>query len=225
MRTNARREGDAWILNGQKLWTSYAQYSDWAVVIARHDPGLPKHAGLTYFFLDMRSPGVEVRPVKLLSGGSHVNEVFFDNVRVPDSQRLGAIGDGFKIAIHTLMIERYSVTDLWGSGPNVRQMVEGLRGHHVNGRPALDDPAVREAMTDAIVNNRALTEINRRAYLAMAAGKQPGPEASVRRYLVLYSSAQRSSRDMFIEPEGSQSVPSAICTPRRCATVTCAVSP
>ena len=183
LRLSARLDGDTWVLNGQKLWTSYAQHSDWAVVIARHDPNLPKHAGLTYFFLDMRSPGVEVRPVKLLSGGSHVNEVFFDNVRVPDSQRLGAIGDGFKIAIHTLMIERYSVTDLWGSGPNVRQMVEGLKTCQVNGRPALEEPAVREAITEAIVNNRALTEINRRAYLAMAEGKQPGPEGSITKLL------------------------------------------
>jgi len=179
LRLSARLDGDTWVLNGQKLWTSYAQYSDWAVVVARHDPNVPKHAGLTYFFLDMHAPGIEVRPIKLLSGGSHVNEVFFDDVRVPDSQRLGAIGDGFKIAIHTLMIERYSVMDPWGSGPNVQQMVEGLKTYQVNGRPALEDGAVREAMADAIINNRALTEINRRAYAAMASGKQPGPEGSI----------------------------------------------
>jgi alkylation response protein AidB-like acyl-CoA dehydrogenase len=99
LRLSARREGDHWALDGQKLWTSWAHISDWGVLVARHDPSLPKHQGLTYFFVNMRTPGITVRPVRLL-GPSHVNEVFFDAVRVPDSQRLGAVGDGFKIAAH-----------------------------------------------------------------------------------------------------------------------------
>jgi alkylation response protein AidB-like acyl-CoA dehydrogenase len=193
LRLSARREGDNWVLNGQKLWTSWAQLADWAVIVARHDPTLPKHQGLTYFFLDMRSPGVEVRPVELLSGSSHVNEVFFDNVVVPDSQRLGAVGDGFKVAIHTLMIERYSVMDLWGHGPEPAALIATLRDKTMNGRPALEDGAIREVLAQAIVESRALAEINRRAYVAMAAGQEPGPEGSITK-LVTGLTRQRLAR-------------------------------
>jgi alkylation response protein AidB-like acyl-CoA dehydrogenase len=126
---------------------------------------------------------------------SHVNEVFFDNVRVPDAQRLGEVGDGFKLAIHTLMIERYSVMDLWGSGPDPKALLAVAKGRTLNGRPAIEDAAVREALTQAIVESRALTEINRRAYAAMAAGRQPGPEGSITK-LVTAATRQRLARVM-----------------------------
>ena len=103
LRTRAEPDGnDGWRVNGQKLWTSQAQYCDYGVIVVRTDPSVPKHRGLTYFWVDMKSPGITVRPVKLMTGDSHVNEVFFDNVRVPDSQRLGAVGEGFAVAMETL---------------------------------------------------------------------------------------------------------------------------
>jgi alkylation response protein AidB-like acyl-CoA dehydrogenase len=132
----------------------------------------------------MKSPGVRVQPIKLLSGSSHVCEVFFDDVAVPDEQRLGPEGGGFKVALHTLMIERYSVMDMWGHGPDLRVMLSVLRDRKLNGRPALEDPALREAIAEALVEERALTEINRRAFAAMQAGREPGPEGSINKLLI-----------------------------------------
>ncbi|MCB1741386.1 MAG: acyl-CoA dehydrogenase family protein, partial [Gammaproteobacteria bacterium] len=109
LRTKSEKVGDEWVINGQKIWTSGAHYSDWAILVTRSDPNVPKHMGLTYFFLSMKSPGVTVKPIKQISGGSHFNEVYFTDVRIPDSQRLGAVGQGWQVAITTLMNERASI--------------------------------------------------------------------------------------------------------------------
>jgi alkylation response protein AidB-like acyl-CoA dehydrogenase len=210
LRLSARRDGTRWLLNGQKLWTSWAQLADYGVIIARSDASVPKHQGLTYFFLDMKSPGVRVRPIKLLSGSSHVCEVFFDNVAVPDEQRLGREGGGFKVALHTLMIERYSVMDMWGHGPDLRVMLAVLRDRRLNGRPALEDPALRAAIAEALVEERALTEINRRAFAAMQAGREPGPEGSINKLLIANKRQKlaRTVMDM-LGPPGLEVVPNA----------------
>lgn len=184
LRMSAQLDGTQWRLNGQKLWTSWAQLADYGVVVARSDASLPKHQGLTYFFLDMKSAGVRVRPIRLLNGSEHVCEVFFDDVAVPDEQRLGPVGGGFKLALHTLMIERYSVMDIWGHGPDLRVLLALLRDRKLNGAPALADPALREVIAEAIVEERALTEINRRAFAAMQAGREPGPEGSINKLLI-----------------------------------------
>src|SRR4029078_5145257 len=96
IRTRAERDGDGWMINGQKVWTSGAHYSDYGIIITRTDPSVPKHQGLTMFFLSMKTPGVEVRPIKQMSGGANFNEVFFTDVRIPDSQRFGQGGGGWK---------------------------------------------------------------------------------------------------------------------------------
>jgi alkylation response protein AidB-like acyl-CoA dehydrogenase len=209
LRLSARRVGDNWVLNGQKLWTSWAHLSDWGIVLGRHDPSLPKHKGLTYFFVNMRSPGVRVRPVRLL-GPSHVNEVFFDDVVIPDSQRLGAVGDGFKLAIHTLMIERYSVMDRWGYGPDPAAVVRALKNRTSDAQPALRDPELRDALAQAIYEERALAEINRRAFAAMAEGQEPGPEGSITK-LVTIVTRQRLARAVMnaAGPESLQRIPGA----------------
>ena len=106
LRTRAEKRGDEWVINGQKIWTSGAHYSDYGLLLTRSDPNVPKHAGLTAFFIDMHAPGVEVRPIHQMSGASNFNEVFFTDLRVPDAQRLGAPGAGWKVAITTLMNER-----------------------------------------------------------------------------------------------------------------------
>ena len=116
LRTTAVRDGNDWIINGSKIWSTGAHFSDWGMIVTRHDPNVPKHDGLTYFILDMHSPGVEVRQIKQINGGSGFNEVFFTNVRVPDSQRLGGIGEGWKVAITTLMNERVSIGAGQGAG-------------------------------------------------------------------------------------------------------------
>src|SRR6201996_7169561 len=109
LRTRAEKKGDNWIINGQKIWTSGAHYSDYGLLITRTDPNLPKHKGLTMFFLSMKSPGVEVRPIKQANGMQEFNEVYFTDVVIPDSQRLGAVGDGWNVSLTTLMNERMSI--------------------------------------------------------------------------------------------------------------------
>ncbi len=109
LRTRAERDGDHWIINGQKIWTSGAHYSDYGILITRTDPNVPKHKGLTMFFIDMKSPGVSVKPIKQANGMQEFNEVFFTDLRVPDSQRLGAVGDGWNVSLTTLMNERLTI--------------------------------------------------------------------------------------------------------------------
>jgi len=112
LRTTAARDGDEWIVNGQKVWTSGAHYSDWGLLLARSDPDAPKHKGITAFLLDMRAPGIDVRPLRQINGASHFNEVFLADVRVPETCRLGATGEGWRVANTMLSNERAMI----GSG-------------------------------------------------------------------------------------------------------------
>src|ERR1700716_3697854 len=105
LRTRAEKKGEDWIINGQKIWTSGAHYSDYGILLTRTDPSVPKHKGLTMFFLDMKTPGVEIKPIKQASGQSEFNEVYFTDVRIPDSQRLGEVNDGWEGSLATLMKE------------------------------------------------------------------------------------------------------------------------
>lgn len=192
LRTKAEADGNGWKLNGQKLWTTWAQYSDYGVIVARSDPTVPKHKGLTYFWLDMKAPGVTVRPIKLADGGEHVNEVFFDDVRLEDSQRLGAVGGGFGVAMATLMIERYSASDSGGFGPNLDFFIETARGCEIGGRPALEDGRIRSAIARNYAMRSGLESITRRAMLMMQAGMEPGPEGALNK-LVAVRSRQKLS--------------------------------
>jgi alkylation response protein AidB-like acyl-CoA dehydrogenase len=108
LRTGAERDGEDWVINGQKIWTSGAHFSDFGILITRTDPAVPKHQGMTMFFLDMKSKGVEIRPIKQVNGQSGFNEVYFTDVRIPDSQRLGKVGGGWQVSLTTLMNERLS---------------------------------------------------------------------------------------------------------------------
>ena len=145
----AERRDEGWVLNGQKLWTSYAQYADFGVIVARTDPTVAKHKGLTYFWIDMKSPGVTVRPVKLMTGDATVNEVFFDNVRIPDSQRLGGVGEGFAVAMETLFIERYTAADESGFGPPAAYLAAYARALATDAGPAIEDGRIRREIASA----------------------------------------------------------------------------
>lgn len=173
-----------WRLSGQKVWTSWAQIADWGVIVGRTDPGLPKHAGLTYFFVDMKSPGITVMPIRRLGGEKDLNEVFFDDVFVPDDQRLGEINGGFKVAVETLMIERYAVTDESGYGPTLEHFIELASRSTINGCPAVDDGEVRAVIADVFVQRQGLRAIHRRALESFAKGQSPGPEGAMRKLLL-----------------------------------------
>ncbi len=192
LRTKAVPDGNGWSLTGQKLWTSWAQYCDYGVIVARTDPTVPKHKGLTYFWVDMKAPGVEVRPIKLAGGDSHVNEVFFDDVKLTDAQRMSPVGGGFGVAMTTLMIERYVATDSGGFGPHLDLFIDMAREIEVGGKAALEDGRVRSAIARNYAMRSGLEAITRRAMLMMEAGMVPGPEGSLNK-LVAVRSRQRLS--------------------------------
>ena len=177
VRLRAERDGDDWVLDGQKLWTSWAHYADYGVILARTDPSVPKHKGLTMFYLDMRSPGVTIKPIKQVSGRSDFNEVYFDNVRIPDSQRLGAVGQGWVVAITTLMNERLTSGEL--RGPDWDELLAIARTTELEDGGALADAGVRERLADWYVKRQGLRWTRFRVMTALSRGETPGPENSI----------------------------------------------
>jgi alkylation response protein AidB-like acyl-CoA dehydrogenase len=183
LRLTARRDGDGWRLNGQKIWTSWAQYSDWGYIATRTDASLPKHKGMTCFYLDMRSPGIEVRSIRRIGGDQEINEVFFTDVYVPDTQRMGEVNGGFRVVLTTLMIERYAINDAFAGGPRLEQFIALTRTVKIGGRPACEDGEVRRAIAMAYVEWLGQSSIHERAMAKLAAGAEPGPEGSIRKLL------------------------------------------
>ena len=177
LRSKAVQDGENWIVNGQKVWTSGAHFSDFGILVVRHDPSLEKHKGLTFFFVDMKSPGIEVKPIKQLTGGSSFNEVYFNDVVIPDSQRLGEIGDGWKVAITTLMNERLAVGD--ADGVDANEAFELAKKHDKDGEQLIDNNAVRESIADWYCEASGLKHTKLRTMSALSRGDTPGPEASI----------------------------------------------
>jgi alkylation response protein AidB-like acyl-CoA dehydrogenase len=201
LRTRAEPDGNGWKINGQKVWTSWAQYSDYGVIVVRTDPTVPKHKGLTYFWVDMKAPGITVRPIRLAGGDSHVNEVFFDDVKVTDDQRMSPVGGGFAVAMATLMIERYVATDSAGFGPHLDLFVALAEEAEINGRPAIEDGRIRQQIARNHAMRNALDAITARAMKMMQAGMEPGPEGSLNK-LVSVRSRQKLS-ELAIDLQGA----------------------
>lgn len=176
LQTKAVRDGDEWVVNGQKVWTSGAHLSDIGEIICRTDPDAPKHRGLTGFVVDMRAPGVDVRPLRQMTGGASFNEVFFNDVRIPDSHRLGDVNGGWTVALTTLMNERAAIGGGMssGAGQNTLKLIELVRHQ---GRDA--DPLVRQQLAEIVINGRVASYTNLRAMAKIAAGQLPGPEMSI----------------------------------------------
>lgn len=166
-----------WIINGQKIWTSGAQHSDYGIVITRTDPTVPKHKGLTMFWLDMKTPGIDVRPIKQANGQSGFNEVYFTDVRIPDSQRLGAVGQGWSVSLTTLMNERLSIGSGMPTGfPELFDFCMNLR---TEDGLAIDDRSVRSRLAGYAVKASGLKYTGMRAISALSKGETPGPENSI----------------------------------------------
>ena len=173
LQTRAERDGDEWVITGQKVWTSGAHYSDIGEIIARTDPDQPKHRGLTGFVVDMKAPGVEIRPLRQMTGGAAFNEVFFNEVRVPDQWRLGDVNDGWRVALTTLMNERASIGAGGGGGGGFTRLREMVRHYGL-----ADDPVIRQELMQIYVHGQVLKFNNQRAMDKIKAGQLPGPEMS-----------------------------------------------
>lgn len=177
IRTRAIRDGDDWVVNGQKVWTSGAHYSDYGIVLVRTNPDVPKHKGLTMFWIDLKSPGVEIRPIHQMSGGSNFNEVYFTDVRIPDSQRLGAVDDGWKVALVTLMNERLAVGGASGASP--KEILALAKDLDAADGPLIKDTAFRQRLADWYVQSEGLRNTRMRTMTALSRGQTPGPESSI----------------------------------------------
>jgi alkylation response protein AidB-like acyl-CoA dehydrogenase len=180
VRTRAVRDGEEWVLTGQKVWTTWAHVSDWGVCLARTDTDVPKRRGITYFLVDLHAPGVEVRPLRHITGEVDFNEVFLDGVRVADGQRVGAEGDGWKVAGATLSGERQMVSGAGSGG------VDRIGGSGTDALLALarstggwDDPVARQQVVRLWSEERIRGWTNARVRATLKAGRSPGPESSV----------------------------------------------
>jgi alkylation response protein AidB-like acyl-CoA dehydrogenase len=192
IQTRAVRDGDEWIVSGQKVWTSGAQYSDIGEIITRTSPDKPKHKSLTMFVVDMKAKGVEVRPLRQMTGGATFNEVFFDEVRIADTHRLGDVDEGWGVALTTLMNERAAIGGGLGAGSGsamgLTRLVETARWLGV-----ADDPVVRQRLADIYVHSTASRYTTMRAMAKIKAGQTPGPEMSIAK-LALTQTAMRVSQ-------------------------------
>lgn len=177
LRTKAEKDGDEWVVNGQKIWTSGAHYSDYGILVTRTDPTVPKHKGLTMFFLDMKSPGIEIRPIKQVNGQSGFNEVYFTDVRIPDSQRLGKVGEGWSVSLTTLMNERLSIGA--GMPTGFPELLDFCCRLETADGPAIDNPAVRSKLATWAVRTSGLKYTAFRSISALSKGETPGPENSI----------------------------------------------
>ncbi len=171
--TTAVRDGDEWVINGEKVWTSGARFSAWGELIARTDPDVPKHAGLTAFLVPLDTPGLEVRGIRQMSGGSCFNSVHFDDVRIPDDLRLGEVGAGWRIALTTLGLERTG-TGARAIGGQWSQVLALARWAGRTG-----DPVVRQRLAELYIQSRVTELVRQRTSLLDAAGEAPGPTGSI----------------------------------------------
>jgi alkylation response protein AidB-like acyl-CoA dehydrogenase len=172
--TTAVRDGDEWVLNGQKVWTSGAQYSDFGEIICRTAPDAEKHKGITAFIVDMKSPGITIKPLKQMNGGAGFNEVFFDDVRVPHENVLGDVNEGWSVAITTLMNERVAIGSAGGGRGSIHDVINLAKE-----KGADKDPNVRQRLAGIYAKSRISRFLAMRTLTAASQGKMPGPEGSV----------------------------------------------
>jgi alkylation response protein AidB-like acyl-CoA dehydrogenase len=203
LQTKAVPDGDAFVVSGQKVWSSFAHIADWCILVARTDGSGRKHEGITYFLMDMHAPGVEVRPLRQITGESEFNEIFMDGVRIPADRVVGQVGQGWQVAITTLMNERANVgfALLARTEVNFRRLVSLAKNTARNGSRAADDPLVRDRIADLWADVQAFRFTVYRAFSAFLKTGVPGPEGSVAK-LFWSEMAQRLTKTA-LEIEGA----------------------
>jgi alkylation response protein AidB-like acyl-CoA dehydrogenase len=181
LRTKAVDDGDSFVVNGQKVWSSFAHIADWCILLVRTDPDAPKHEGITYLLVDMHSDGVEVRPLRQITGDPEFNEIFFNDVRVPKANVLGEINQGWKVAMTTLLHERGTLGFALTARLEVlvRKLIELAKQTSVNGHTAAEDPLLRDRITKQWIALQALRFTNYRALTGLVKTGVPGPEGSI----------------------------------------------
>ena len=180
LKTRAVRDGDDWVITGQKVWTSGAQYSKWCMLVARTDPDAPKHKGLTYFLMDMEQEGVQVRPLRQITGENEFNELFIDGARIPDENVLGGVGNGWRVALTTLMNERAGLA--FFLQVRLRQLLDRLIDEAA-GRGLLDDPVVADRLGELHLRAEVLRLTAYRGLTTIEKYGQPGPEGSLTKWM------------------------------------------
>jgi alkylation response protein AidB-like acyl-CoA dehydrogenase len=178
LQTRAVLDGDTFIINGQKVWTSLAHRSDWQVLLVRTDPSAPKHKGISYLLVDMHSPGITVRPLVQITGDAGFNEVFYDNVRVPKENLVGEINQGWQVSIATLMWERVSGGTRHPVERTINELIELAKAIEFEGMPAYRHPYIRQKLSQFAIESRCLRLSRYRGLTAQLKGKVPGPESS-----------------------------------------------
>ncbi|MEY3801787.1 MAG: hypothetical protein RLZZ51_69 [Actinomycetota bacterium] len=181
LRTRAELDGDEWIINGQKIWTSGAQYAKFGILLARTNPDAPKHKGITYFICPMDSPGIVIRPIKSMAGAESFNEVFFTDVRIPMANVVGDVNDGWRLAKVTLGNERVSLSTggvLWGYGPTALDVIESVRA-----TGGIKNRVMRQNIARIYTEHVLLEIIRMRTLTQRLRGAQPGPESSIRKII------------------------------------------
>jgi acyl-CoA dehydrogenase len=198
LRTKAVRDGDRWIINGQKVWSSWAHHADWGILVARSDPSLPKHKGLTFFVLDMRTPGIEVRPIKQISGASDFNEVFLTDVVIPDSCRIGAEGDGWACCMTVLMSERM------GSGGGENDITPPLIDYALAAQAEDENDAALVELAQIWAEERGGKYLGARLRTMMLRGEDPGARASMMK--LAYAGRHQRALGLAMELRGYSSI-------------------
>ena len=179
LKTSADLEGDEYVINGSKIWTTYAQHADWIFCLVRTDSSGRKQEGITFLLIDMKTPGITVRPIDTIDGFHHLNEVFFDNVRVPVENRIGEEGKGWTYAKSLLVQERLSIAEVADSKRALEELRQSARSEVNGGTPLLEDPLFAKRLTDVEIELMALEYTELRALAAIAEGSEPGPESSL----------------------------------------------
>ncbi len=199
LRSSAIPDGDSWIINGQKVWTSLAHVAQWCIFLARTDPTAPKHKGITYFLVDMSSPGIEIRPLRQITGSADFNEMFFTDVRVPRESILGEVNDGWRIAMTTLLHERGTLGFALSVGARVAldELISLARETKRNGKPAIEDPTIRQRLATLHVEVESLRLNNYRALTGFMKAGIPGPEGSLSK--LIWSESMQRLGDLAIE--------------------------
>jgi alkylation response protein AidB-like acyl-CoA dehydrogenase len=202
LQTRAVKDGEYYVINGQKVWTSLAHIADWMMLLARTDPAAPKHKGITYFLLDMHAPGVTVKPLKQITGDAEFNEVYFDNVRIHESQILGGLNNGWAVGLTTLMYERLALG--FGLQVRLRIALDGLvdlaRRSSKNGVPATQDPVTRQKLAQMWIDTEVFKYTGARAITKLLKGEMPGPEASTGK--MMWVEGHQRLQELAMELEG-----------------------